>query len=168
MRQPDLRGGARAPKGVGGPPPLPPNVFPHAPAGSRVPAGDSGTATVKDATSEAIRDWVTKRWRAPLHLGSVAGPTPYRCWLRDFHRRFDRPRNQAGSGAEGFSVAGLMLLLAALGWRLQCDWRLFHPFCDGTLRALIWCGRLRMRGGHGAHAARLNTEGPRRRAATGT
>ena len=45
----------------------------------------SGTATLKDATSEAIRDWVTNVETTHYILGSVAGPHPYPMIVRDFH-----------------------------------------------------------------------------------
>jgi tryptophan synthase beta chain len=42
----------------------------------------SGTATLKDATSEAIRDWVTNVEDTHYILGSAAGPHP--TMVRDF------------------------------------------------------------------------------------
>lgn len=45
----------------------------------------AGTATLKDATSEAIRDWVTNVEDTHYILGSVAGPHPYPMMVRDFH-----------------------------------------------------------------------------------
>ncbi|MCI23772.1 tryptophan synthase beta chain 2 chloroplastic-like, partial [Trifolium medium] len=42
-----------------------------------VRAVHSGTATLKDATSEAIRDWVTNVETTHYILGSVCGPHPY-------------------------------------------------------------------------------------------
>lgn len=44
----------------------------------------SGTATLKDATSEAIRDWVTNVEDTHYILGSAAGPHPYPTMVRDF------------------------------------------------------------------------------------
>jgi tryptophan synthase beta subunit len=44
----------------------------------------SGTATLKDATSEAIRDWVTNVETTHYILGSAAGPHPYPAMVRDF------------------------------------------------------------------------------------
>ena len=38
---------------------------------------NAGTATLKDATSEAIRDWVTNVETTHYILGSAAGPHPY-------------------------------------------------------------------------------------------
>ncbi|MBA0670036.1 hypothetical protein Goklo_000002 [Gossypium klotzschianum] len=50
-----------------------------------VRAVHSGTATLKDATSEAIRDWVTNVETTHYILGSVAGPHPYPMMVREFH-----------------------------------------------------------------------------------
>ncbi len=42
----------------------------------------AGTATLKDATSEAIRDWVTNVESTHYILGSAAGPHPYPMMVR--------------------------------------------------------------------------------------
>ncbi|HEX2716716.1 MAG TPA: tryptophan synthase subunit beta [Gemmatimonadaceae bacterium] len=44
----------------------------------------SGTRTLKDATSEAIRDWVTTVTDSHYIIGSVVGPAPYPRMVRDF------------------------------------------------------------------------------------
>jgi tryptophan synthase beta chain len=44
----------------------------------------SGTRTLKDATSEAIRDWVTNVGATHYIIGSVVGPAPYPRMVRDF------------------------------------------------------------------------------------
>jgi tryptophan synthase beta chain len=44
----------------------------------------AGTGTLKDATSEAIRDWVTNVGDTHYILGSVAGPHPYPMIVRDY------------------------------------------------------------------------------------
>ncbi|KAK9904558.1 hypothetical protein M0R45_000640 [Rubus argutus] len=54
--------------------------------GAEVRAVHSGTATLKDATSEAIRDWVTNVETTHYILGSVAGPHPYPMMVRDFQK----------------------------------------------------------------------------------
>ena len=43
---------------------------------------DAGTRTLKDATSEAIRDWVTNVETTHYILGSAAGPHPYPMMVR--------------------------------------------------------------------------------------
>jgi len=53
--------------------------------GATVQPVTAGTGTLKDATSEAIRDWVTNVETTHYILGSVAGPHPYPMMVRDFH-----------------------------------------------------------------------------------
>ncbi|GLI68787.1 hypothetical protein VaNZ11_013280 [Volvox africanus] len=60
------------------------NVFRMRLCGAEVRPVYSGTATLKDATSEAIRDWVTNVETTHYILGSAAGPHPYPMMVRDF------------------------------------------------------------------------------------
>ena len=52
--------------------------------GATVVPVTSGTRTLKDATSEAIRDWVTNVETSHYIIGSVVGPSPYPRMVRDF------------------------------------------------------------------------------------
>jgi tryptophan synthase beta chain len=61
------------------------NVFRMQLMGAEVCPVAAGTGTLKDATSEAIRDWVTNVETTHYILGSVAGPHPYPMMVRDFH-----------------------------------------------------------------------------------
>ncbi|AHJ31526.1 Tryptophan synthase beta chain [Nodularia spumigena CCY9414] len=61
------------------------NVFRMKLMGAEVRPVAAGTGTLKDATSEAIRDWVTNVETTHYILGSVAGPHPYPMMVRDFH-----------------------------------------------------------------------------------
>ncbi|MEO1400012.1 MAG: tryptophan synthase subunit beta [Cyanobacteria bacterium J06635_1] len=61
------------------------NVFRMKLMGATVSPVSAGTGTLKDATSEAIRDWVTNVETTHYILGSVAGPHPYPMMVRDFH-----------------------------------------------------------------------------------
>lgn len=61
------------------------NVFRMRLMGATVQPVSSGTGTLKDATSEAIRDWVTNVESTHYILGSVAGPHPYPMIVREFH-----------------------------------------------------------------------------------
>ena len=54
------------------------NVFRMRLMGAEVRAVESGTKTLKDACSAAIRDWVTNVEDTHYILGSVAGPHPFR------------------------------------------------------------------------------------------
>ncbi|MEO1523245.1 MAG: pyridoxal-phosphate dependent enzyme, partial [Cyanobacteria bacterium J06633_2] len=60
------------------------NVFRMRLMGAEVRPVEAGTGTLKDATSEAIRDWVTNVENTHYILGSVAGPHPYPMIVRDF------------------------------------------------------------------------------------
>lgn len=60
------------------------NVFRMRLMGAEVRPVEAGTGTLKDATSEAIRDWVTNVENTHYILGSVAGPHPYPMMVRDF------------------------------------------------------------------------------------
>jgi tryptophan synthase beta chain len=60
------------------------NVFRMRLMGAEVVPVTSGTRTLKDATSEAIRDWVTNVTDTHYVIGSVVGPAPYPRIVRDF------------------------------------------------------------------------------------
>ncbi|QDZ40314.1 tryptophan synthase subunit beta [Euhalothece natronophila Z-M001] len=61
------------------------NVFRMELMGAKVEPVEAGNGTLKDATSQAIRDWVTNVETTHYILGSVAGPHPYPMIVRDFH-----------------------------------------------------------------------------------
>jgi tryptophan synthase beta chain len=52
--------------------------------GAEVRSVSSGTATLKDALNEAMRDWVTNVRNTHYIIGTVAGPHPYPTMVRDF------------------------------------------------------------------------------------
>ena len=54
--------------------------------GAEVRGVSSGSKTLKDATNEAIRDWVTNVDDTFYIIGSVVGPHPYPMMVRNFHR----------------------------------------------------------------------------------
>jgi tryptophan synthase beta chain len=60
------------------------NVFRMRLMGARVIPVTSGTRTLKDATTEAIRDWVTNVEDTHYIIGSVVGPAPYPRMVREF------------------------------------------------------------------------------------
>ena len=63
--------------------------------GAEVREVTSGTKTLKDATSEAIRDWVTNVGTTHYIIGSVVGPHPYPEMVRDLQRVIgDEARDQ--------------------------------------------------------------------------
>jgi tryptophan synthase beta chain len=60
------------------------NVYRMKLMGARVVPVTSGTRTLKDATTEAIRDWVESVNTSHYVIGSVVGPAPYPRMVRDF------------------------------------------------------------------------------------
>ncbi|MGE4283779.1 MAG: tryptophan synthase subunit beta [Clostridia bacterium] len=62
------------------------NVFRMKLLGAKVNGVHSGTSTLKDATNQALRDWVANVENTFYVLGSVVGPHPYPTIVRDFQR----------------------------------------------------------------------------------
>ena len=62
------------------------NVFRMELLGAKVETVTSGTGTLKDATNEAIREWVRTAEDTFYIIGSVVGPHPYPTMVRDFQR----------------------------------------------------------------------------------
>ena len=60
------------------------NVFKMKLLGAKVTPVTSGSKTLKDATNQAIRDWVTNVETTHYVIGSVVGPHPYPMMVRDF------------------------------------------------------------------------------------
>jgi tryptophan synthase beta chain len=63
-----------------------PNVQRMELLGATVRPVDAGARTLKEATSEAIRDWVTNVHSTHYVIGSVVGPAPYPALVRDLQR----------------------------------------------------------------------------------
>ncbi len=61
------------------------NVFRMRSLGAKVCGVNTGSRTLKDAISEALRDWTTNVESTHYILGSVLGPHPYPMIVRDFH-----------------------------------------------------------------------------------
>ena len=66
------------------------NVFRMRLMGATVVPVTAGTRTLKDATSEAIRDWVATCEHSHYIIGSVVGPAPYPRMVRDFQALIGR------------------------------------------------------------------------------
>ena len=102
------------------------NVFRMKLMGAEVRPVEAGTGTLKDATSEAIRDWVTNVETTHYILGSVAGPHPYPMMVRDFHAVIGQEtRAQAMEKWGGLPD----ILIACVGGGSNAM-GLFHEFID--------------------------------------
>ena len=109
------------------------NVFRMRLLGATVQPVTAGTATLKDATSEAIRDWVTNVETTHYILGSVAGPHPFPMLVRDFHAVIGQEVRQQSLDAFGRLPD---VLLACVGGGSNAM-GLFHPFVEDTAIRLI-------------------------------
>lgn len=130
------------------------NVFRMRLLGAKVEAVTAGSATLKDATSEAIRDWVTNVETTHYILGSVSGPHPYPMLVRDFHAVIgEETKRQC---AEAFGRLPDVLLACVGGGSNAMG--LFHPFVGDTSVRMIGVEAAGDGVASGRHAATI-TEG---------
>jgi tryptophan synthase beta chain len=77
------------------------NVYRMRLLGAEVRGVSAGSATLKDAISEAMRDWVTNVRTTYYILGSALGAHPYPTMVRDFHRVISREAKRQMLEQEG-------------------------------------------------------------------
>jgi tryptophan synthase beta chain len=100
------------------------NVYRMRLLGAKVVCVTSGSRTLKDATTEAIRDWVGTVRDSHYIIGSVVGPAPYPEMVRDFQRIIgDEARAQIIEGAGGLPRS----VVACVGGGSNAM-GVFHPF----------------------------------------
>ena len=104
------------------------NVFRMNLLGARVIPVTSGSMTLKDATNEAIRDWVTHVEDTYYIIGSVVGPHPYPRMVRDFQSVIGLEAREQFIKAEG-NLPGC--LVACVGGGSNAI-GLFFPFIEDT------------------------------------
>jgi tryptophan synthase beta chain len=103
-----------------------PNVFRMNLLGAEVRAVSSGSRTLKDATNEALRDWVANVHDTFYIIGSVVGPHPYPAMVRDFQTVIGKETRTQMMEAEGRPPD---VLIACVGGGSNAI-GLFHPFLD--------------------------------------
>lgn len=127
------------------------NVFRMRLLGAEVRPVHSGTATLKDATSEAIRDWVTNVETTHYILGSVAGPHPYPMLVREFHAVIGKETRKQAMEKWGGKPD---ILVACVGGGSNAM-GLFHEFVDEEDVRLIGVEAAGFGLNSGKHAATL-------------
>ena len=105
-----------------------PNVFKMKLLGADIKPVTSGTATLKDAMNEALRDWVSNVTDTFYVIGTVAGPHPYPMMVRDFQSVIGKETKQQIIKAESRLPD---LLLACIGGGSNAL-GLFYPFLNET------------------------------------
>jgi len=100
--------------------------------GAEVVPVSTGSRTLKDATSEAIRDWVTNVDSTFYIIGSVVGPHPYPMMVRDFQSVIGAETRKQILASEGRHPS---ILLACVGGGSNSI-GLFYPFLQNDVRMI--------------------------------
>lgn len=101
--------------------------------GAEVRSVESGSKTLKDATNEAIRDWVTNVADTFYVIGSVVGPHPYPMMVRNFHHVIGQETREQIFEVEDKTPD---YLIACVGGGSNAV-GFFHPFIeDDTIRMI--------------------------------
>jgi tryptophan synthase beta chain len=129
-----------------------PNVFRMKLLGAEVRPVHSGTATLKDAMNDALRDWVANVDDTFYIIGTVAGPHPYPAMVRDFQSVIGDEVREQMKRAEGRLPD---TLVAAIGGGSNAM-GLFHPFLDDPSVGMIGVEAGGLGIETGKHAASLN------------
>ena len=132
-----------------------PNIFRMKLLGAEVVSVTSGSATLKDAMNEALRDWVANVHDTFYIIGTAAGPHPYPELVRDFQSVIGKEAR-----AQMLDRTGRLpdMLVAAIGGGSNAI-GLFHPFLDDPDVKMLGIEAA----GHGLdkkHAASLAGGGP--------
>jgi tryptophan synthase beta chain len=128
-----------------------PNLFRMKLLGADVVAVQAGSATLKDAMNEALRDWVASVDETYYLIGTAAGPHPYPMMVRDFQRVIGDEVRQQLQEKEGRLPDTLVACIGggsnAMG--------LFAPFLDEPSVRLVGVEAAGKGLDSGAHAASL-------------
>lgn len=131
------------------------NVYRMRLLGARVIGVESGSRTLKDATSEAMRDWAATVEHTHYIIGSVVGPHPYPTMVRDFQaiigREVERDMQQQEGRLPDYLVACVGGGSNAMG--------LFHQFVGRGPKLIgVEAGGLGLSGDK--HSASINAGSP--------
>ena len=132
------------------------NVYRIKLLGATVHAVDSGTATLKDALNEAMRDWVTNIEDTYYIIGSVTGPHPYPMIVRDFNAVVGRELKE--QSLQLFSQYPDAIIACVGGGSNAIG--IFYPFLEETNVELIGVEAAGNGIETGQHAAPLNDGQP--------
>ena len=128
-----------------------PNVFRMKLLGAKVVPVTSGTATLKDAMNDALRDWVANVDDTYYLIGTVAGPHPYPAMVRDFQAVIGTEARDQVLKTEGRLPD---TLIACIGGGSNAM-GLFYPFLDDAEVQIIGVEAAGHGLSSGEHAASL-------------
>ncbi len=129
-----------------------PNIFRMKLLGAEVIPVTSGTATLKDAMNDALRDWVSNVEDTFYIIGTAAGPHPYPQMVRDFQCIIGREAKQQILEKENRLPD---TLIACIGGGSNAI-GLFHPFLDDESVSMIGVEAAGKGMESGKHAASLS------------
>ena len=129
-----------------------PNVFRMKLLGAEVVPVSSGTATLKDAMNEALRDWVANVDDTFYIIGTAAGPHPYPQMVRDFQTVIGFEARAQLMEREGVLPD---MLVACIGGGSNAI-GLFHPFLDDESVRIVGVEAAGLGIKTGKHAASLS------------
>jgi len=132
------------------------NVFRMRLLGAEVVGVKAGQRTLKDAISEAMRDWVTNVENTYYLLGSALGAHPYPMMVRDFHRCIGLEAREQILAAEGRLPD---VVFACVGGGSNAI-GIFHPFLADPSVKLVGIEAGGRGPGLGEHAARFSGGAP--------
>ncbi len=110
-----------------------PNLFRMQLLGAEIKSVDSGSASLKDAMNEALRDWVANVYDTYYLIGTAAGPHPYPEMVRDFQTIIGKEAKMQMQEQEGRLPDSVV---AAIGGGSNAI-GLFHPFLDDAAVQII-------------------------------
>ena len=128
------------------------NVYRMELLGAEVRPVDSGSCTLKDATNEAIRDWVTNVRDTHYIIGSVVGPDPFPRMVRDFQAVIGEETRAQLEAAEG-RLPGSVVACVGGGSNAMGIFHAFVPFGDVRLVGVEAAGEGLDSGRHSAPLA---------------
>ena len=128
------------------------NVYRMELLGAEVRPVDSGSCTLKDATNEAIRDWVTNVRDTHYIIGSVVGPDPFPRMVRDFQAVIGAETRAQLEAAEG-RLPGAVVACVGGGSNAMGIFHAFIPFGDVRLVGVEAAGEGLDSGRHSAPLA---------------
>jgi tryptophan synthase beta chain len=132
------------------------NVYRMKLLGAEVRPVASGTRTLKDATNEAIRDWVTNVEGTHYIIGSVVGPDPFPRMVRDFQAVIGREA-RAQILDECDSLPAVVVACVGGGSNAM---GMFHAFVDDESVALVGVEAAGSGLSTGRHSASLSMGAP--------
>ena len=135
-----------------------PNVARMKMLGATVIPATSGSKTLKDATNEAIRDWINNPVDTHYIIGSVVGPHPYPDMVARFQSVISEEIRYQLKEKTGFELPGRVI--ACVGGGSNAAGAFYHFLDEASVELIaVEAAGLGINSGHTAATTQLGTEG---------